>query len=171
MKVHGALRPFMHSLFQGQPDITTGEAVEEIRHYLATQTDGDRFYDDAASIGFASLWGGFTGTLRRKAQKQIGKAKVRTTATGITIAVLENMKLPIGDGVISPTYADSTAIMLRRSLRLLVNQSRGLQEQVDLVRRFIKLLDKAAKETGDPNLTLRDAFSRGLITFAMVEAA
>jgi len=171
VKVHGALRPFMHSLFQNRPDITTSEAVDEIRDFLADQGDGERFYDEAATIGFASLWGGFTGVLRRKAQKQIGKARVRVTATGITIAVLENMKLPIAEGDISPTYADSTAIMLRRSLRLLENQTRGLQEQIDLVRRFIKLLDAAAKQTGDPNLTLRDAFATGLITFAMVEAA
>lgn len=171
MKVHGVLRPFMDSLFQRKPDITTGEAVDAIRGYLAAHGDGERFYDEAAAIGFASLWGGYTGTLRRKVQRQIGKARVRTTATGITITVLENMKLPIGDGTLSPTYADSTAIMLRQSLRLLENQARGLQEQIDLVRRFIKLLDAAAKSTGNPHLTLRDAFASGLITFAMVEAA
>ncbi len=69
------------------------------------------------------------------------------------------------------SYADANRTLLRRSTAHMDDQLAALKEQLALTKKLANLLDKAAKETGDPNLTLRDAFARGLITFAMVEAA
>lgn len=171
MKIHGFLRPFMHALFQDRPDITTPEAVAEMRDFLSRQSEGDQHYDEAADIGFAAVWGNFTGGLRQKAQKMIKTASISVSQEGITITTLETMKLPIPDGDLSPTYADSTALMLRQSIRFMLTQTRGLERQIALAQRFADLLDAAVESSGEPDLTLREAFGRGLITWEMVEAA
>lgn len=171
MKIHGTLTPFMHGLFQQNPEITTPEAVAEIRDFLATHEDGEQHVEEAAEIGFASVWGGFTGELRRKAQKLIRSAALDVTPNGLTITVFENMKLPLPDADISPTYADSTALMLRQSIAFMTKQVEGLEQQIGMARKLAAVLESTAETTGDTDLTLRAAFARGLITFAMVEAA
>lgn len=167
MKIHGFLQPFMHSLFQGNPDITTAEAVAEIRDFLARQEDGDQHVDEAADIGFASVWGNFTGGLRRKAQERLKDATAAVKPSGeITIQVFENMKLPLADGNLSPTYADSTALMLRQSVRFMKSQVRGLERQLTLAEQLAGLLDAAAYAAGEPDLTVRDAFARNLLDWS-----
>lgn len=164
MKIHGFLQPFMHELFQGNPDITTPEAVAEIRDFLTRQEEGDQHFDEAADIGFASVWGNFTGGLRRKAQEQLKSATTAVTPDGeITVQVFENMKLPLPDADLSPTYADSTVLMLRRSIEYMRIQVRGLGRQLALAERLANELDAVAVAANEPDITLRIAISRGLL--------
>jgi len=171
MKVHGALRPFMHHLLQENPNTTTSQAVAALREHLADIDEGDRHLDEAADTGLATIWGDFTGDLRRKAQRLIKEAKAAIATGQLTLSVFETMKLSTPDGDESPTYADSTAIMLRKSADYIQKQVSGMEDQVTLSRNLATLLDYAEEVTNESNMTLRDAFGRGLITFAMVETA
>jgi len=73
--------------------------------------------------------------------------------------------------VVVISYADANRTLLQRSTAHMNDQLAALKDQLVLTKKLAKLLDAAAKQTSEPNLTLRDAFGRGLITFAMVEAA
>lgn len=167
MKIHGFLQPFMLALYQGNPTITTAEAVAEIGDFLARQEEGELRVDEAANIGFASVWGNFTGGLRQRAQSQLKAATMVVAPNGsITIHVFENMKLPLPDADLSPTYADSTAIMLRESIRYMRAQLGGLERQIAFAEQVADSLDAADLAANESGLTVRAAFTRGLLDLA-----
>lgn len=165
MKIHGAITPVMADLFQENPELTTPEAVAALRDYLATHPDGAHYLDEAADMGLGDLWGKFIGTLRGKAQKILRAATVIAGPDEVTITIFENMKLPLPEGDFSPTYADCTAIMLRRSITYMKKQIGGLEEQIALATKLADQLDLAIEVANDPTLTVRDAFANKLIAW------
>lgn len=171
MKIHGALTPIMHEIFQSDPNITTGEAVATLRERLSDLDDVERHEEEAIALGLTSLWGDFTGKLRREAQKVISAASSASRQLPLNLGIFETMKLATPDGDLSPTYADSTAAMFHSSIAYMQKQIDGLGNQIALSRKLACLLESAEETTGDPDLTLRNAFARGLITAEMMEAA
>ena len=171
MKIHGALTPFMHRLFQENPNITTAEAVTALRNCLEELDDAERHSEEAIALGLTGLWTGFTGKIRRDAQYIISSATIAAHQLPLALGIFETMKLATPDADCSPTYADSTAAMFRSSITYMEKQITGLNNQIVLSGKLARLLESAEAVTGDADLTLRDAFATGLITFAMVEAA
>lgn len=162
--VDQAIRAFYADLYTGNPEIKPSAAAQELVDACPSMPDGELIEEHLKLAGAYREFLGFKAPLRKKANEQVDRALVSGSLDAPTISLWLQSPLP---GAVDPDRAprigDCTLLMLGEAISQMRRQTATLGAQVSRLGRLIGQLADAIDRTGEPDLTVGDAFARGML--------
>lgn len=174
MSISQFLKPEMERIYREESELTTAEVAERLRDYMTQAPGADIGHrDELIDMALKQLWGSFYSTIRRATLKRAKRATVRQTfVNGVAETIViefRQSRLPLPEGV--RPLEECTVLELRRSVEYMRQQQRGLGSQISHTLALAEQLEAASLRAGNPDLTVGEADTQGLLDWTQIAAA
>lgn len=174
MSVHQFLKPEMERIYRDEPELTTAEVAARLRDYLYLAPAADIAYqEELVELALKQLWGSFYSTIRRATRKRAKRAVVTQSFVNGTaefmVVEFRQSRLPLPEGV--RPLEECGVLELRRSVEYMRQQQRGMGSQISHTLALAEQLEAASLRAGNPDLTVGEADTQGLLDWTQIAAA